>query len=526
MPPNDPRYPIPQVGISDEEADAVKRNQQSIDAYRALSAKEPAPAKGARAVGGTIATVLGSLVNPQIGNLLNSRILHPGQEQWQTQMEAAKRDMEANDLNMRRVSEVQRIRDAAQARSDANAARIAANEDRDAARAERAQQNYAARQKMLLDQGGEIIPNGIRPQNKRVTLDNPAEPPSVSNLPMSKTLMIPGMPAENMFDEAANKTYGQQGAVQEITGPEGARSTVMIPNRATVQARKEEDLRKVAQIGREEKKKGEVPVPGWLIQKSPDQFKPGDTISQDLLDKLTLAQGKPAPRQTPEQQFIDEYQKKHPGSTLAQAQRAYEENKRLPPQPSPPPRGMAVGPDRKVIEVGPGTVLPEGSQTLAGFSTSNTPTAQSRSMAEMAKTVVAMTPDLLSQVDALNEKIGPAAGRWNEFWVKGVGADDPAFAGLDQDLDLYASALVRTHFGGRGGQGYREALKKDFRMAQSPEDLKSRIQHADKWLQGYAAMANSPAAGGAPAASHAVAPATDIVEWTRDKNGKPIPVKK
>lgn len=169
---------------------------------------------------------------------------------------------------------------------------------------------------------------------------------------------------------------------------------------------------------------------------------------------------------------------------------------------APPDKGQnfidpATG---RMVRIEPGGAVPKGAMTASGLNTVNTPTSQSRGMSEMANTVIAQVPTLLGQIDALKDKIGPAAGRWNELWVKKAGLNDPDFAGLDQDLDLFASALVRTHFGGRGGQGYREALKKDFSMAQSPEDLKSRIQHAETWLQGYANIANK-GGGVAPAAA-------------------------
>ena len=314
--PSDPRYPIPPVTLPDDEInDALKRQQQSVDAYRRVSAQEPASAKGARAVGGTVATILGSLVNPQIGALLSSKILHPGQEDWRMKLENAQRQIDVNDANMRRVGEVQRLQ-------DARVARAAANEDRDAARQDRVLQNTATRQKMLMDQGGEIIPNGIQPVNRQVTLDNPNEPASISNLPMRKTLMIPGMPAENMFDEAGGKPYGQEGAVQEVTGPDNFRSTVMIPNQATKQARKVSDLRAAAQVKREEAQEDQVPVPDSLIARFPDRYKKGDTAPRSEVNEFQKLVATPH-TDSAEQQFLDEYRQLHPGSTIGQAIAAY-----------------------------------------------------------------------------------------------------------------------------------------------------------------------------------------------------------
>jgi hypothetical protein len=141
-----------------------------------------------------------------------------------------------------------------------------------------------------------------------------------------------------------------------------------------------------------------------------------------------------------------------------------------------------------VKQVAAGANVPPGALTASGMSSMNTPSQQSKSMAEMAQTVVEKVPDLINQVNDIKTEIGPDTGRWKKMWVNKLGMNDPKFAGLDQDLDLFASAVVRTHFGGRGSQQYRDALKKDFGEAQSPEDLIARINHADSWLEGYAKM--------------------------------------
>jgi hypothetical protein len=129
----------------------------------------------------------------------------------------------------------------------------------------------------------------------------------------------------------------------------------------------------------------------------------------------------------------------------------------------------------------------------------NTPTSQMRNMGEMASTIQPQMENVISEVQQMAQSIGPAVGRWNQLMVNKGGKDFPQFAGLDTDLDLLASAIVRTHFGARGGQGYREELRKQFGEAQSPEDLINRIQHAEGWVRGYAAAAGVklPAAGGA-----------------------------
>lgn len=77
---------------------------------------------------------------------------------------------------------------------------------------------------------------------------------------------------------------------------------------------------------------------------------------------------KPGPA-TPEQQFVDEYLKdpKHKGANVADAQRAYEKNKQLPPLAD---RGQNfVDPKtHRLIRVEPGGAVPEGAVTAGGLS--------------------------------------------------------------------------------------------------------------------------------------------------------------
>ena len=140
-------------------------------------------------------------------------------------------------------------------------------------------------------------------------------------------------------------------------------------------------------------------------------------------------------------------------------------------------------------------------------------TMTTRAMAEMATTVLPRMTAISAEVDKMANDLGPAVGRWNELMVNKGGADHPEFAHLDTDLDLLASAIVRTHFGARGGQQYRQELRKQFGEAQSPEDLKARIAAAQDWIQGYADMDK----GGEPPSSappHGTpAPETNVMKF-------------
>jgi hypothetical protein len=148
----------------------------------------------------------------------------------------------------------------------------------------------------------------------------------------------------------------------------------------------------------------------------------------------------------------------------------------------------------------------------AGKGVTNT----TRSMAEMARTVQPQIDVVKTKVSNLASSLGPVVGRWNELMTNKGGADYPEFAGLDQDLDLLSSAIVRTHFGARGGQEYRQALRQNFGEAQSPEDLLARIDSASTWINGYAQAdqqnkkrhvgENKPATPATPAATGGAPP--------------------
>jgi hypothetical protein len=114
------------------------------------------------------------------------------------------------------------------------------------------------------------------------------------------------------------------------------------------------------------------------------------------------------------------------------------------------------------------------------------PTSSMLTMGQMAQTIQQRVPELKQEISDLGDKVGAAPGRWNDFWVKKVGADDPAYAGVDQDLQLYATALGKAHFGASMPESFVKDMMHDFSLAQSPGDLQSRVDHAEGWVNGYA----------------------------------------
>jgi hypothetical protein len=124
------------------------------------------------------------------------------------------------------------------------------------------------------------------------------------------------------------------------------------------------------------------------------------------------------------------------------------------------------------------------------------PTSQTRAMGEQGGAISFMVPPLLEQIDALKDEIGPFAGRFDRAYVNKLGANDPAFASLDEGLQFFASGVARAHFGARGAAAATSEFKKYLTQSQSVDDLKARIQAADGWMQNYAKLSGAANAGG------------------------------
>jgi len=212
------------------------------------------------------------------------------------------------------------------------------------------------------------------------------------------------------------------------------------------------------------------------------QQNPGKPIEEWL--KLQASNKNVRP-DTPEQQYLDEYAKNNPGSTVAEAERHYMLDTQRPPQVTPI---MMMVPNSQGGEtatvVRPGSQVAPGAQTAAGLNATNTPTTQQRTAAGRAETVVAMAPEVISRIDSLAPKLGPVEGRWNEFMQGKIGSDDPDFAALRSDLLMMSSAVALAHAQGR----LPENLRLEFDHAinspkQTPENLKATINTMLPWLQ-------------------------------------------
>jgi hypothetical protein len=218
----------------------------------------------------------------------------------------------------------------------------------------------------------------------------------------------------------------------------------------------------------------------------------------------------------PEQQYLTEYAQSHPGSTVAQAEHQYMLDTQRPPQVAPVNMflpGQQPGTET-LTTVRPGQTVAAGAQTAAGVNSMNTPTMTQRTAAGRAETVVAMAPEVESRIDAMANKMGPIAGRWNDFMQGKVGSDDPDFAALRSDLLMMSSAVALAHAQGRLPENLREEFDRAINAPkQTPQNLKATINAMVPWLQKVQEQGQhstgsqqQPSAGSPP-------PGAKIIKW-------------
>lgn len=129
--------------------------------------------------------------------------------------------------------------------------------------------------------------------------------------------------------------------------------------------------------------------------------------------------------------------------------------------------------------------------------------AQTRDAAKFAQTALKHIGTINTQIDQLDKqgKLGPLMGRWGEFLAGKVGAGDPAFATLRDNIMLMDTAMGRVHGGARGGASpiMLEHFKSMLNAGTMDKaTLKSGLGVFQDWLNNYAQMdkAQSPASPG------------------------------
>lgn len=200
---------------------------------------------------------------------------------------------------------------------------------------------------------------------------------------------------------------------------------------------------------------------------------------------------------SPEQQYIDEYQKLHKGATIADAERQYALDTQRPPQITPT---MVMVPNPgggfTATAVRPGQTVAPGAVTTGGMNTMNVPTSQQRNVAGQAALVHEQMPQLITQISQMGDSLGPVAGKWNEFMQGKVGMNNPKFADLRANLLMMSSAVALMHARGRLPENLREEFDQAINAPkQTPANLTAVLKRIDQWT-----VANMNAMGGNAAA--------------------------
>ena len=127
-----------------------------------------------------------------------------------------------------------------------------------------------------------------------------------------------------------------------------------------------------------------------------------------------------------------------------------------------------------------------------GIRMPESPTGATRGRGQFAQAVTDQIPSIQQDVADLKDQLGPISGRWNEFLVGKVGADNPAYFGLKTDLTNLATAWMRLH---ANSEGARADFERILSTAKSPDDLVSALNKIDKLAQDYVRIGggNQPA---------------------------------
>lgn len=487
--------PIQDTPGGDASIGADERYKSDLEGYRGALEKGLPQATGLRGVLGKILTYGAPFVAGPMAAQLGQRVLYPGMDQYQSDIERRKAILDADQ----KAAQLQSLQEE---RKSLQENRLASAEARKQSMQQAKQGQYERTVTGIEGKGGYEVGGDVPSMMPSLPGQSPSMAPQTvegpDNLPSFSSLG--GRPSETQADPVSGLPLPSIGSIRRVETPEGEQESFAIPRPNIVAKRKleseQEKLKGDLALKRADKdierEASRVEVPLEVAKDAGRPEMAGQKVSEGvLLNLMTSARQQNKPEVEKEYtDFKAGYLERHPSASLDEVVKAYADAKRAPEKP---PQSLMMIPTEgggyRATLVSPGAEVAPGALTASGVSTMNTPTSQSRAMAEMAKTIMPATEDLVSQVNHLKEKVGPGKGRWNQLWVNRVGMNDPEFAGLDTDLDLFASALVRTHFGARGGQGYREELRKQFSQAQTPEDLISRIEHANDWIVGYAKMA-------------------------------------
>ena len=126
-------------------------------------------------------------------------------------------------------------------------------------------------------------------------------------------------------------------------------------------------------------------------------------------------------------------------------------------------------------------------------------TSTMKTMKQQAKATLPQIDKALDETERIANKLGPAEGRWNDFWQGKVGADDPDYAHYKDEIGMVSTAVTLAHARGRMSNELFEHFQKMFDAGkQSPENLIQALNVAKEWLGSYAQMGEQGSASAQP----------------------------
>ena len=152
------------------------------------------------------------------------------------------------------------------------------------------------------------------------------------------------------------------------------------------------------------------------------------------------------------------------------------------------------------------------------------PTTGARDRAAFAETLREHIPDIKDQLKILDAqgKLGPIAGRWNDFLTGKIGADDPGYMALRTAISAMTTGLMVPHVGARGGVQLIKKFEAQLNAGKMTRgNLEAALGEWDKFLEGYSRLPEIQleqsrkwrgVGGAASQATHRWNPATGRVE--------------
>lgn len=116
-----------------------------------------------------------------------------------------------------------------------------------------------------------------------------------------------------------------------------------------------------------------------------------------------------------------------------------------------------------------------------------------KTMKQQAQSTLPGIDRALDETQKMADRLGPAAGRWNDFWQGKVGANDPQFAHYKDEIGMVSSAVTLAHARGRMSNELFEHFQQMFDAGkQSAGNMTQALNVAKEWLGEYATMGDVP----------------------------------